>query len=333
VQRLPNPVVSVIVVNYNCLPTLNACISTILRSKNVKELFLVDNGSTDGSLDIIKQISDNRLKIIILNRNIGLAAARNLAADKTSCDIIAITDADIAVDPQWLDYPCSLLKYHKEFGAVQCNLVLIKDINKIAMHLKSKESPFRDFSKEKPNSFYESLFPVGAAFVIKKDVWTKVGGFDSSFFIGNDDVDFGIRLWLSGFKVIVSCEGTVYHKFGTLRSQKTISPIFQFYAFRNMLIIWLKNLEGKTILKHVMPFIALYPIMAIRYGRVIGAKGLISFIKNFPSVITKRYEIQNLRRLSDNKIVPMLRQNGALPIEMLTNDFRLILNYLFRRRK
>jgi hypothetical protein len=100
-----------------------------------------------------------------------------------------------------------------------------------------------------------------------------------------------------------------------------------------MLIIWLKNLEGKTILKHVMPFIALYPIMAIRYGRVIGAKGLISFIKNFPSVITKRYEIQNLRRLSDNKIVPMLRQNGALPIEMLTNDFRLILNYLFRRRK
>ena len=331
-RRLSNLGVSVIVVNYNCFSTLNICINTILGSKNVKELFLVDNGSTDGSLDIIKQITDNRLKIISLNKNIGLAGARNLAAAKTNCNVIAITDADIAVDPQWLEYPCSLLEFHKEFGAVQCNIVLTEDINNIASFLKSNISPFRDFSKEKQNSFYESLFPVGAAFVIRKEVWIKVRGFDSSFFIGNDDVDFGIRLWLSGYKVVVSHEGIVYHKFGTLRSKKHISPIFQFYAFRNMLIIWLKNLEGKTIMKHVLPFFALYPIMAVRYGQVMGVKGLISFFKNLPAVMARRYEIQDLRKISDNKIIPMLRQNGALPIQMLTNDLKLILHHLFSKK-
>jgi GT2 family glycosyltransferase len=259
-----------------------------------------------------------------------LAAARNFAANKANCDILAITDADIAVNPQWLEYPCYLLKHHNEFGAVQCNIVLSEDINKIASFLlESSTSYSTNVSKKKPDTIYESLFPVGAAFVIRKEVYNKVGGFDSWFFIANDDVDFGIRLWLYGYKVIVSRQGTVYHKFGTLRYQNQISPIFKFYALRNMLLIWTKNLEGKTIFKHVLPFSALYPIMAFRYGRVIGVKGILSFFKNLSYAITKRHEVQCLRKTSDDRIFKMLHQHGALPIDLLINDIRLIYHHLF----
>lgn len=323
--------VSVIVVNYNCLSTLNACIGTILESKYVEELLLIDNASTDGSIESIKHYLDDRLKIICLSRNVGLTSARNLAATQASCSILAITDADIAVDPQWLEYPCSLLELHKEFGAVQCNLILSEDINKIAsLLIENNPSILSDSSIEESNSFYQCLFPVGAAFVIKKDIWKHIGGFDSSLFIGNDDVDFGIRLWLSGYAVVASCKGTVYHKFGTLRSKKHISPIFQFYALRNMFIIWTKNLKSRTIMKHVLPFLLIFPVMTVRYGGIMGVKGMISFLKNLRVVLTKRYEVQSLRRFPDAKIIPMMHQNGTLPIELLTNDFRLIFTHISR---
>lgn len=322
--------VSVIVVNFNCLSTLNACINTILRSNKVEELLLVDNASTDTSLDSIKQLTDERLKIIRLNRNIGLAAARNYAASKARCNILAITDADIAVDPQWLDYPCLLLERHKEFGAVQCNIILTENVENIATSLLKSNNLESDISfEDKENSYNYYLFPIGAAFVIKREIWDMINGFDSSFFIGNDDVDFGIRLWSSGHKVITSNEGKVYHEFGTLRSQKHISPIFQYYGLRNMLIIWLKNLELKTIIKYVLPFTFLYPFMAVRYGGITGIRGLFSFFKNLPLILSNRLKVQQLRRISDDKIVPMMREAGTMPIDLITTDFRLFCQRIF----
>jgi N-acetylglucosaminyl-diphospho-decaprenol L-rhamnosyltransferase len=324
--------VSVIVVNYNCLSTLNACIGTILSSNSVGELLLVDNASTDKSMESIENYKDSRLKIIRLNKNVGLAAARNLAADRAQFDILAITDADIAVDPKWLDYPCMLLDRHKEFGAVQCNIILRNNINKIASSImKSGSLQSVSFLEKQYNSYYHILFPVGAAFIIKRSVWNIIGGFDPFFFIGNDDVDFGIRLWSSGFEVVGSKEGTVYHEFGTLRSKKDISPIFKFYALRNMLLIWTKDLQGRSIAKNVLPFFLYYPFMAVRYGGLIGIKGLISYFKDLRLVLDKRYKVQELRRTSDEKIIIMMHDAGTLPIDLLSNDFRLLCKCLNRK--
>ena len=320
--------------NYNCHSTLKACLGSILRSRGVGEVILVDNASKDESMNLIKEIIDKRLNIIRLKRNIGLAAARNLAAERAHYGILAITDADIAVDPQWLDYPCLLLERHREFGAVQCNIVRSKNINKIALSfMASTDSHLKDFSIERQASFYNCLFPVGAAFVIRQDVWTIVNGFDSLFFIGNDDVDFGIRLWTSGYEVVCSYEGTVYHKFGTLRSQKRISPIFQFCGLRNMLFIWTKDLQWITIVKHVLPFTIFYPFMAIRYGGVEGIKGLISFFKNLSLIMDKRFKVQRLRKRSDNQIIQMMHETGTLPIDLIINDFRLLINFFKRYKK
>lgn len=326
--------VSVIVVNYNCSSTLSACIGTILSSNSVGELLLVDNASTDKSMESIEKYKDSRLKIIRLSKNVGLAAARNLAANKAQFDILAITDADIAVDPKWLDYPCMLLDRHKEFGVVQCSIILRNNINKIAKSImKSGSLQSISFLEKQPHSYYHILFPVGAAFIIKRSVWNIIGGFDPFFFIGNDDVDFGIRLWSSGFEVVGSKEGTVYHEFGTLRSKKDISPIFKFYALRNMLSIWTKDLQGRTIVKNVLPFFLYYPFMALRYGGILGLKGLISYFKHLPLVLEKRYAVQRLRKISDEKIITMMHNAGTLPIDLLSNDLRFLCKSLNRRSK
>jgi N-acetylglucosaminyl-diphospho-decaprenol L-rhamnosyltransferase len=320
------------VVNYNCYTTLNDCIRSILLSKGVGELLLVDNASTDGSMDLIEDCTDIRLKIIRLNRNVGLAGARNLAAAKTRRHYIAFVDADSKVDTEWLQEPCFLLETHKEIGAVQCKILSCKHPDKIAYAGWGLDGfNWRGMPKESLTSYRRILFPIGAGFVIRRDVWNLVKGFDLAFFVGDDDVDLGVRLWLSGYEVICSSEGIVYHDGGNLRHRKNIAPIFQFYAIKNALSIWAKDLEVRTLVKQVLPFSLLYPFMAFWLGEVVGVMGLISFLKSLPSILARRYEVQQLRKTSDDEIIPMMHSAKMLPIQQFTRDFQIFYKYVLRR--
>jgi len=327
--------VSVIVVNYNCHNTLKDCIKSILLSEAVGELLLVDNASTDKSMDLIEEyIADVRLKIIRLNRNIGLAKARNLAAAKTSSDYLAFTDADTIVDPEWLQEPCFLLETHKEIGAVQCEILSWKHLHKITFgEERSRGIDWKTMPEEMLNSSRRILFPNGVAFIIRRDVWDLVKGFDAALFVGNDDVDLGIRLWLSGYEVICSSEGIVYHDGGHLRRRKDIAPIFKFHGYKNMLIIWTKDLQAGTLVKQVLPFSLLYPLVTFLDAGVWGVTGLISFLESLPSILVRRHDVQQLRKISDNKIIPMMHRAGTLPIQLFTNDFRIFYKYILRRIK
>ncbi|MCW4003156.1 MAG: glycosyltransferase family 2 protein [Candidatus Bathyarchaeota archaeon] len=329
------PQVSVIVVNYNCHTTLKACIHSILLSKNVGELVLVDNASTDRSLELIQDYTtDERLKIIPLKSNIGLAGARNLAVTKTNCEYLAFTDADSIVDPDWLGTPCSLLENYQTIGAVQCKMLSIKTPNllSIAGTLVNGISWFK--SPEKKLNFELILFPVGACIITRRDIWDIVSGFDSAFFVGHDDIDFGIRLWLRGYAVVCTSEGIVYHDGGNLRSSKGVAPIFHFYGGRNMLSIWAKDLEGRTLVKHVLPFSFFYPFQAFLHGGgITGIIGVISFLRTLPSILTKRQKIQAHRKISDNVLVPMLRDANFLPVQEFTDDFRTVLKFILRKTR
>jgi GT2 family glycosyltransferase len=322
----------VIVVNYNCCTTLNDCVKSILLSDSVEELLLVDNASTDGSVDLLKKYNDVRLKIIKLNRNIGLAGARNLAAFKTRTQYIAFVDADSVVDREWLQEPCQLLEEHKEIGAVQCKILSLKYPGKISYTEQGMERvDWLNMSEEGLNFVRPILFPIGASIITRRDVWNLVQGFDSSFFVGHDDIDFGIRLWLSGYQVVCCSKGIVYHDGGNLRLNKDIAPIFQYYGVKNTLSIWAKDLQGKTIAKYVVLFSLLYPFQACWRARAVGVMAVIAFLRQLPSILIKRQEVQKRRRTSDEGIVLMLRTSDLLPVQDFAGDFLAFCNLVSRK--
>lgn len=318
--------VSVIVVNYNSYPTLNDCIKSILASKSFGELLLVDNASTDKSLDLIKEYDDIRLKIIRLNQNMGLAGARNMAVAKAGGQYIAFTDSDAVVDPEWLQEPCFLLKKYEEIGSVQCKNLSVKYPNKISFAGAGEENfNWESMPKEKLNYVRPILYPIGASIIVRRDVFSLVKGFDSDYFVGHDDIDFGIRLWLRGYKVVCSSKGIVYHDGGHLRSQKIIAPIFQYYNIKNNLVLWAKILQTRTIIKYVLPFLLPYAFRAFWLDGVTGIRAVFGFFKEFPSLLVKRYDVQRTRRIPDKKILVMLRKSDVLPVFMFTQDFRNLL--------
>lgn len=319
---------SVIIVNYNCSLTLEKCISSILNSKRVGELLLVDNASTDGSLHLLdKYAADSRLRIICLKKNIGLPGARNLAAAEVRNPYIAFADADSIVDPNWLEIPCFILESQKEIGAVQCDVITSSHSEKIA-HASARilvdGCSWIQTPEGRSICHWRWLFPIGAGFVVRRDVWDHVKGFDADFFVGNDDVEFGLRLWLSGYQVVVSSEGTVYHEGGQLRSKKSIAPIFLFYEIKSFLTLWARDLEGWTIVKQVLPFSLLYPFMAVWRGGIEGVKGLVSFLRSLNLTIARRNEVQRLRRTPDSEIIPLMLVASIMPMQLLVRDFRLL---------
>jgi GT2 family glycosyltransferase len=184
--------------------------------------------------------------------------------------------------------------------------------------------------KESLTSCRHILFPIGAGFVIRRDAWNLIKGFDSFYFVGYDDIDLGVRLWLSGYEVVCSYKGVVYHDGGHLRRRRDIAPIFQFYYMRNMLYLWAKNLQGRTLAKQMIPFSLVIPFMAFfRFG-VSGIMGVISFLTRVPLTIANRYEVQRLRRVSDEQIVQMLHRSGELPVQIFASNLQDFNKHIFR---
>jgi len=309
-----------------------------LESEGLGELFLIDNASTDGSMALVEKYRDPRLRIIRLKKNIGLTGARNLAAAKALYPYIAFADADSIVEPKWLGFPCFLLDSDKEIGSVQCHYVARKrnaltpkdKIAYPASRLLVDCCVWKNGFEGRSVCYWHWLFPIGAGLVVRRDAWDCVKGFDPTFFVGNDDVDFGIRLWLSGYKVAMSSEGTVYHEGGQLRSRRETSHIFKFYGPRNYLALWIKNMEIQTIVRQMLPLLLLYPLMAFWRGGIPGVKGFISFLRSFDAIISNRIEVQSLRTTSDKEILHLMRGVGIMPIQQLTHDFQRLLGYLAR---
>jgi len=95
--------VSVIIVNYNAGEYLRPCVDSLLRQtlRNF-ECILIDNGSSDGSLESLPEL-DDRFRIIKAGENLGFASASNKAAKHCSADWLAMLNPDAFARPEWLE--------------------------------------------------------------------------------------------------------------------------------------------------------------------------------------------------------------------------------------
>ncbi len=331
-----SPIISVVMLNYNGLKYLERTIQPILELDYPNyEFIIVDNGSTDGSLEFINKFE--RIRLIQSPRLREKNFACNYAIKNAKGDYILLLDNDILIQEKTilnsLIVRCTICERVGSIG-----LSLIEEGYKKSKSYGQYMGLY--FTKEtkkidiKLISHYDNInigFPSGGALFIKKFLWQQVGGYDDHLKFGGDDNDLGIKLWIFGFRNYLYSKSIQIHlglperqdtKKYSLKSKDMfyahLYTIVKNYSLTNMIITlccyscfaFIKSIKQSIQRSHAGPFQAFF-------------QGYYLFLRDLPIAIRKRKEIQSKRIIKRDiflKIKPpkYVRQTENNPILKLS---------------
>ncbi len=214
---------------WNTLPLLKTCLSSVEKNTTLKdyEIIIINNNSQDGTRDFLETIDNNRYHFIFNSENRGVGPARNQGIEIANGEYILILDVDTIVTQNAIDRLVKYLDNNPECGIVAPRLT---DING------SLQYTCRDFptivskflrrmtfkwakemlAKEEQlywdhNTVKEVDYVIGACQLIRKSVIKMVGLLDDNIFYGPEDIDYCLRVWQAGYKVVYNPEAVIIH--------------------------------------------------------------------------------------------------------------------------
>ncbi len=212
---------SIICVNWNGIEHLPACLDSVAAldyPPHLIETLLVDNGSTDGSLELLATAYP-WVTVLPQGTNLGFAPAVNLAAAVSANDVIALLNNDMRVDPNWMR---ALVAKLDRAQGIYCVAGTILDWDGTHLDYSGGAVNFHGFG-DQPNvgkSLSEVTvidgsiqpFACGGSLLVDRELFVELGGFDPQFFAYFEDVDFGLRLQLSGHKTVLAADARSFHR-------------------------------------------------------------------------------------------------------------------------
>ncbi len=236
------PKVSIVIVNYNRKEIIE-CIKSVKKAdypQDKIEIIVSDNNSTDDSLSQIRKLFLD-IAIIKSGKNQGYGAGCNHGAKYAHGKYMVFLTPDNIVDRKWLPNLVNKIENDKTVGTVTSKVMYLSQKNKINS-MGCFLSIFGicgsiNSSKYVHNS---NIFaPSGASFIISRELFKKVGGFDEKLFMYSEDVDLGWRVLNLGYRNITSADSVTYHN--TDITTKNKGDLFYHYNTRNNLLIIMKN--------------------------------------------------------------------------------------------
>ncbi|MEE4377961.1 MAG: glycosyltransferase [Candidatus Competibacteraceae bacterium] len=201
----PTPRASVVICAYNAEATLHSCLESLrkLRYPNY-EVLVINDGSTDGTQAIAQLFPEFRL---ISHENRGLSAARNTGTLAATSKIVAFTDADCEVDPDWLTFLVRRL-LSEDFAAVGGpNLPPREEHWVPEVVARSPGGPTHVLLTD-----HEAEHIPGCNMAFWRSALVEVGHFDPTFRTAGDDVDICWRLQDSGYRIGFAAAALVWHR-------------------------------------------------------------------------------------------------------------------------
>jgi len=323
-----NDFISIIIVNYNGKKWIKNCFDSLL-SQTCKsfEIIFVDNGSTDDSVEFIKNnYSDDRIKIIQSEKNLGFAGGNNLGFQYVKGNYVLLLNNDTRATENYLEEFIRGFQEIPSAGSIQSKIVLMNDRSKLDICGSYwTDSSFlyhygiwQDQTEEKYNKIMPFFSNKGASMMIKKDVIDKVGLFDEDFWSYYEETDLCNRIWLAGYECWYYPKAVVYHALGGT-SLKFDNSYIQFYNFKNKLLSFLKNYEIITLIE-VLPTYFFLNVLLSFFWLVKGKwkhflalyKAIWWNILHFSKTIKKRRIVQSLREETDAEIFKRVKRNPKL---------------------
>ena len=268
------PDVSVIIVNYNAGKYLRPCVESLLtQSLTNFECILIDNGSTDGSLETLPEL-DGRFTIIEAGENLGFAVANNRAVQQVSADWIALLNPDAFARPDWLERGLAaraLLPKTAMVGSTQYLALEPEKFDGLGDEYHAFGIAWRaGFGKPAENiATREAFGPCGAGAFYDKHVFQKLGGFDESFFCYHEDVDLAFRMRLAGYRCVQSADTIIDHVSSAISGRASEFAVY--HGTRNRIWTFFNNMPKPLLIflavPHLLANCAFLAVGLFRKGR------------------------------------------------------------------
>ena len=198
------PSVSVVVCAYNAAETLDDCLASLQKLTYPDfEVIVVNDGSRDSTSEIARRFP--RVRVIDV-QNGGLSAARNVGLAQAAGEIIAFTDADVRVDPDWLSYLVQPLVTSDVVGSGGPNVVPLDDPYVAQCVARSPGGPTQVLLTDRTAEHVP-----GCNMAFRRSALAAIGGFNPVFLRAGDDVDVCWRLQSKGQTIGFSPSALVWH--------------------------------------------------------------------------------------------------------------------------
>lgn len=299
---------SVVVLNWNGQRFLKECLASLREQTFTDfETILVDNGSTDGSLEYVRH-EFPQVRVIALSHNDGFAGGNNVGIRASTGQYVALLNNDTKAHPRWLESLKMTLDAHPQIGFCASKILLYDqpDIIDSAGDLfyNCGVGEKRGRSQKDDERFAEPM-PVfgacGAAALYRRSMLEDIGLFDEDFFAYAEDVDLSFRAQLSGYQCLYVPEAVVYHhlqgSFGAL-------PAHSLYlSRRNAFDTLLKNMPAALLCRRLPYILGYYLAVDLAYigqGKLRPIlRARLDNIRYLKSTLAKRREVQTGRRVND----------------------------------
>jgi len=313
------PLVSILVPNYNGKRFLKECFDSLLQSEYPNyEIVLVDNDSTDDSI-AYTQSEFPDIRIIQTGLNAGYSRAYNIAFRESEGKYFILLNNDVVVDKNWLEPLVTAAENDESIGALQPKIRSFIDEGYFEYagasggYIDKYGYPFLRgrifYTIEKDEGQYDDNCSVfwtsGAAMFVRAKALRSSGDLDEDFIHHMEEIDLCWRLLLVGYKLEVIPKSVIYHYAGATIKADSFKKLY--WNHRNGIISLLKNLELKNLLK-VIGVRVILDIINVFYAGLIqfDFKHSFSIIKSHAWIIfhirfilNKRKKVQSLRTVED----------------------------------
>lgn len=220
--------ISIVILTFNSARYIERCLNDLItaleEAHKEYEIFVIDNGSRDGSPALVENVKERRaanIQLIAFDHNTGTTFSRNQGLARATGEYIVILDSDAYVNASALSYLCNYLAIHKNCGLAVPKLTypdgrfqlstdqfptFIRKLQRF-LFLKKIESQNK---AQKPDSGHVD-YAISAFWMIPRRVVSQIGLLDEKIFYSPEDVDYCIRIWKAGFTIDYLPQVSVIH--------------------------------------------------------------------------------------------------------------------------
>ena len=310
---------SIIILNFNGRKLLEECLSSVIEAVKYDgkdhEVIVVDNGSSDGSVNFIRK-QFPKIKIIELEKNFYFVGGNNIGIKNAINDIVVLINNDMVVDKNFLrpllngftdnnifaissQIFLSNPEIHRcETGKTSCRFILGE--------IKYRHDPIYDNTLA---GYYPIYWAGGGSSAYDKTKFLSLDGFNSIFNpCYSEDVDISHRAWKQGWRVMFTPESKVYHRHRAtnikLYGEECIDITIQKNKY---LLIWKNISDHRMLLEHFFFLPLQLGYLTITKKGLFAIHSFILALKQFPEAMTKRIKILPSFKISDNEILSKTR--------------------------